>query len=166
MKIFLVGFMGCGKTTMGRKLSKYLDAQLIDLDHEIEKVTGMVISEYFSLHGEAAFRELEKKTLQNYDYAEHCVIATGGGTPCFFDNMQWMNANGHTIYIRMSPKALAGRLEKGRAKRPLLKDLDEQGVINFIENKLEERDPYYLQAFLILDGHHLTPELIVQNLNS
>ena len=151
---------------MGRKLSKYLNAELVDLDHEIEKIAGMPISEYFASHGEPAFRELERKTLQTLDYAAHCVIATGGGTPCFFDNMEWMNANGNTVYIRMSPKALAGRLEKGKAKRPLLRDLDEQGIISFIENKLKERDPYYLQAFLILDGHHLTPELIVQNLNA
>ena len=155
--------MGCGKTTMGRKLSKYLDAQLIDLDHEIEKITGMAISEYFSLHGEAAFRELEKKTLQTYDYAEHCVVATGGGTPCFFDNMEWMNDNGTTVYLQMEPAQLVSRLHN-RQKRPLIRDMDDEQLLAFINMKLAERNPFYYKAKLIVNSFDLDAETLEQKI--
>lgn len=160
MKIFLIGFMGCGKSTLGKKLSAKLNVKLIDLDHQIETLTGGSVGDYFSTHGEDAFRKLESETLQTHPYPENCVIATGGGTPCFFDNMEWMNNNGITIYIEMTPLNLAKRLEKGMAKRPLLKDLTLEGVVGFIENKLAERDAFYQMAKLKLNGVNLTAELI------
>jgi len=160
MKIFLIGFMGCGKSTLGRKLATRLGYTLIDLDHKIEKIANSTIANYFSTHGEDAFRKLESQTLQTLEYPTNCVIATGGGTPCYFDNMDWMNANGLTIYIEMTPLALAKRLEQGIAKRPLLGNLSEQGIVQFIENKLEERNMYYKKAKYILNGINLTPEQI------
>ncbi len=164
MKIFLIGFMGCGKTTMGRKLAKTLDYTIVDLDQEIEKITGMPVSVYFAEHGEKAFRDLESATLKTFDYPDDCVIATGGGTPCFFDNMEWMNKHGTTIYIQMPPLALAKRLEHGKAKRPLLKDLDEAGIVGFITQRLIDRDPFYTEAKLIVNGLHLTSELLKQSI--
>lgn len=158
MKIFLTGFMGCGKTTLAKKLSARLGYELVDLDHEIEKQAGTTVGDYFALHGESAFRELESQTLKTFPYQENSVIATGGGTPCYFDNMDWMNLNGLTIYIEMSPEALAKRLENGKAKRPLLRDLDEQGIVDFITQKLEERNPYYRKASLVVNGISLTAE--------
>ncbi|CAM4142397.1 shikimate kinase [Pedobacter westerhofensis] len=162
MKIFLIGFMGCGKTTLGKKFAVKQGFELLDLDHEIERVTGDTVANYFSANGEEAFRKLESETLKNYRYAENCIIATGGGTPCFFDNMDWMNANGTTVYIEMSAVSLAKRLEKGMAKRPLLRGLTPEGVVDFIENKLTERGPYYHQARITLNGHSLSPEIILQ----
>jgi len=160
MKIFLIGFMGCGKSTLGRKLATRLGYTLIDLDHQIEKIANSTIANYFSANGEDAFRKLESETLKTLDYPKNCVVATGGGTPCYFDNMDWMNANGLTIYIEMTPLALAKRLEQGIAKRPLLSNLSEEGIIHFIENKLEERNVFYKKAKYCLNGISLTPEQI------
>ena len=160
MKIFLIGFMGCGKSTLGKKLAAKLACAFIDLDHEIEVIAGSTVGDYFTAHGEEAFRKLESNTLKNYVYPADCVIATGGGTPCYFDNMDWMNEHGTTIYIKMTPVSLARRLENGRAKRPLLKDLSAEGVVHFIENKLEERETFYNRAALKLSGVNLTAELI------
>src|SRR5690349_8405249 len=107
MKIFLIGFMGCGKSTMGKKLAVKLGYDFIDLDHQIEKNLGTTITAYFAENGEEAFRKLESETLKNFDYPSNSIIATGGGAPCFFDNMDWMNANGLSIYIEMPAAALA-----------------------------------------------------------
>lgn len=158
MKIFLIGFMGCGKSTLGKKLAVKLGYDFVDLDHQIEKNIGTTIGSYFAAHGEAAFRKLESETLKTFSYPANAVIATGGGTPVFFDNMDWMNANGLTLYIEMSPAALAKRLESGKEKRPLLRDLHDDALIEFIEHKLAERDGFYKQAALILDGINLNAD--------
>ncbi|WP_316817742.1 shikimate kinase [Pedobacter nyackensis] len=158
MKIFLIGFMGCGKSTMGKKLAQKLGYIFIDLDHQIEKSLGTTIGEYFATHGEAAFRKLESETLKNFDYPANTVIATGGGAPCFFDNMDWMNENGLSMYIEMSAAALAKRLENGKEKRPLLRDLNEEQMIEFIEKKLTERDIFYKRALLTISGINLTAD--------
>ena len=160
MKIFFIGFMGCGKTTIAKKLAARLAYQLVDLDLEIEKKIGQRVASYFAEHGEPAFREEERTLLKTFPYAENAVIATGGGAPCFFDNMDWMNANGVTIYINMPAPALAKRLEGGKAKRPLIKDLDEAGLISFIEQKLQERAIFYQQAQLQVNGINLTAEAL------
>ncbi len=158
MKIFLIGFMGCGKSTLGKKLAVKLGYDFVDLDHQIEKNIGTVIGTYFAEHGEAAFRKLESETLKTFDYPANAVIATGGGTPVFFDNMDWMNANGLTLYIEMSPAALAKRLENGKEKRPLLRDLHDDALIEFIENRLTERDVFYKRAALIMPGVDLNAD--------
>ncbi|WP_442588956.1 shikimate kinase [Pedobacter sp. AW31-3R] len=160
MKIFLIGFMGCGKSTLGRKLAVKMAYDLIDLDHKVEEKTGSTIASYFAEHGEETFRKLERDTLQSFPYPKNSVIATGGGTPCFFDNMDWMNANGLTVYIDMPAQALAKRLEKGAAKRPLLQGLNEEALVNFIEEKLAERRKYYENARLKISGINLTPDVL------
>ena len=99
MKVFLVGFMGSGKTTIGKKLANYLKCDFIDLDKLIEAKVGMSIVEYFELYGESAFSDLEREVLQKTDFPENVIIATGGGAPCFGDNMSWMNENGLVAYL-------------------------------------------------------------------
>ncbi|MNY14082.1 Shikimate kinase [compost metagenome] len=143
---------------MGKKLAQKLGYTFVDLDHEIEKSLGSTIGEYFASHGEDAFRKLESETLKTFDYSANAVIATGGGAPCFFDNMDWMNENGLSIYIEMSPAALAKRLESGKDKRPLLKDLTEAQMIEFIEKKLNERNVFYQRALLKVNGINLTAD--------
>ena len=160
MKIFLIGFMGSGKTTSGKRLANALNCPFFDLDHQIAAETGMSIPAYFAEHGEPAFRALEKRVLQHFDYPADCVISTGGGTPCYFDNMEWMNANGLTVFIDMPPLPLAKRLEQGKHKRPLLKDLDAAGMVQFITEKLNDRLPYYQKAQVIVNGVNLTTELL------
>ncbi len=154
--IFLVGFMGCGKTTLGRKLSSRLGYQFMDLDHILEAKEGMTIAEYFKKFGEEAFRKLESEVLKQTVYPEHAVISTGGGLPCFFDNMDWMNAHGKTIYIKLSPKTLAERLENEKGERPLLREKRGEALIAFIADKLIERDVFYNKAAIVADGLSLT----------
>ena len=154
MKVFLIGFMGCGKSTKAKQLANKLGCPVIDLDAEIVASEGNTIAEYFAENGEAAFRELESKTLQTFAYPETCIIATGGGLPCFFDNMDWMNANGKTVYLQMSPPQLVSRLHN-REKRPLLKGMDDEQLLSFIETKLTERNQFYTKAQIIVDAFDL-----------
>ena len=156
--IFLIGFMGCGKTTLARKLASRLGYMFIDIDHVIEAQEGITIAGYFAKYGEDAFRKLESEVLQQTKYPEHAVISTGGGLPCFFYNMQWMNARGKTIYIRLSPKTLAARLEHEKEKRPLLLEKHGDELVAFIADKLLERDKFYMQATIVADGLSLTAE--------
>jgi shikimate kinase len=156
--IFLIGFMGCGKTTLGRKLASRLGYEFMDLDHVLEAQVGMSIAEYFSSFGEDAFRKLESDVLKQTDYPEHTVISTGGGLPCFFDNMQWINDHGRSLYIQLSPKTLADRLEHEKITRPLLRDKHGDELIAFIGEKLAEREVFYKQATVVANGLSLTAE--------
>jgi shikimate kinase len=160
--IFFIGFMGCGKTTLGRKLALRLGYEFIDLDHILEAEVGMTIAEYFSVFGEDAFRTLESEVLKRTSYPDRAVISTGGGLPCFFDNMQWMNTHGKTIYIKLSSKTLADRLENEKGKRPVLNGAKGKDLVDFIEEKLTERDKFYNQATVVADGLGLTAEKVEQ----
>src|ERR1700743_1134093 len=160
--IFLIGFMGSGKTTLGRKLASRMGYEFIDLDHKLEQQVELSIAEYFSFFGEDAFRKLESEVLKKTLYPENVVISTGGGLPCYFDNMDWMKANGKVVYINLSPKTLADRLENGKEERPLLQDKHGDDLVLFIEQKLAEREKYYSQANIIADGLSLTAERLEQ----
>ncbi|HVV54932.1 MAG TPA: shikimate kinase [Mucilaginibacter sp.] len=168
MKIFLIGFMGSGKTTLGRKLAARMNYEFIDLDHMLEKQVELSIAEYFQFFGEDSFRKKESEILKKTVYPENAVISTGGGLPCYFDNMGWMKANGKVVYLQLPPKTLADRLETGKEERPLLQDKHGDDLIAFIETKLAEREPFYTQANIIADGLSLTAEkleeiLLVEN---
>ena len=144
--IFLIGFMGSGKTTVGKKLSAKLGLQLVDLDAAIEQREGAYIRDIIADRGEPHFRAVEAETLRQLDFSSK-VISTGGGTPCFFDSMAWMKANGVVVYIEMDEAALFSRLKTTNlANRPLLMGLDDDGLKAFIHTKLAERLPIYTQA--------------------
>ena len=160
--IFLIGFMGSGKTTLGRKLAAKMGYEFIDLDHKLEQQVELSIAEYFSLFGEDAFRKLESEVLKNTIYPENAIVSTGGGLPCFFDNMDWMNAHGKTVYIKLAPKTLADRLENGKEERPLLQEKHGDELVAFIEQKLAEREDFYSQANIVADGLSLTAEKLEQ----
>ena len=157
MKVFLIGFMGCGKSTKAKQLASRLNCPVIDLDAVIVAEQGKSITDYFAENGEADFRTLESETLKNYDYPETCVVATGGGLPCFFDNMEWMNANGKTVYLQMTPPQLVSRLHN-REKRPLLKGMDDEQLLAFVEMKLSERNAFYTQAQIVVNAFDLDVE--------
>ncbi len=144
--------MGCGKTTWSKKLATRLGYEFIDLDTVLEEQVGKSIPEYFSEHGEADFRRLESEVLKQYPYPEKAVISTGGGLPCFFDHMDWMNGHGKTLYIKLSPKTLADRLENARVVRPVLQGKKGDELVAFIKGKLAEREGFYNQATHVLDG--------------
>lgn len=151
-KVFLVGFMGCGKSTLGKKLARKLNKEFIDLDDFIEEQEKLTINEIFEQVGEAGFRALENKWLkfvsQKYDNA---VISCGGGTPCFNGNMNFMLEKGKVVYIQLPPKVLCDRLTNERQKRPLIAKLSDNELLEFIKTKLSERSPYYLQSSILFD---------------
>lgn len=165
MKVFLIGFMGSGKTTIGKKLANYLKYEFIDLDKLIESKAGMSIVSYFELHGEGAFRELEQDILQKTEFPENVIIATGGGAPCFGDNMEWMNKSGLVAYLSLSPKALASRLEHSKTDRPLIRHLKGDELIDFISTKLQDREVFYNKAKYVVSASDLTAERLSFYLN-
>ncbi len=146
--IFLIGFMGSGKSLYGRGLAKAMDMELVDLDAWIVEETGKTINQIFEQEGEASFRELEKKYLRLITTSEAKIISVGGGTPCFFDNMDWMNEQGTTVYLKCAATLLFGRLKKS-SKRPLLLDKTPEELFAFIEEKLLERESFYAKAKVI-----------------
>lgn len=165
-KIFLVGFMGCGKSKLGKAVANKLGLPFLDLDDLIEVKNQMSIPELFAAFGEDGFREREKQTLQEGAIANDAIIATGGGAPCFFDNMDWMNKNGVTVFIDTPVKVLADRLINARVERPLVKGKSYEELVVFIETKLEERRPFYSQAQVILKGVDLSADDLVGAIKS
>ena len=163
MRIFLIGFMGCGKTTLGKKLAKHLNYNFIDLDSYIEKTTNKTITEIFENKGEKKFRIVEKESLMEVCKKDNLVIATGGGTPCFFDNMQKILDSGKAIYLKMEIEDLLERLETEKSQRPLIENNSAKELENFIRNKLSEREYFYKKSNYILQGKSIC-EKEIQNL--
>lgn len=150
--IFLIGFMGSGKTHWGKVLAEKLGVPFLDLDLFIEENEGKSIAEIFAESGENGFRVLERENLLRLAALPPTVVATGGGTPCFFNNMGWMKKHGSTIYLKTPPEILFERLKNEREQRPLLKNLSEAELKDFIQNRLKEREPFYRQADFVLEN--------------
>ncbi len=146
MRIYLIGYMGSGKSHLGRKFSKYLGVQFVDMDHYIEERNYKTIPRIFAEEGEAEFRKKERKALEELSEFTDIVIATGGGAPCFFDNIDLMNNSGKTIYLNIDPKILAFRLMKSKTERPLIKGKSKDELIAFIDESLKKRNEFYSQA--------------------
>ncbi len=147
--------MGAGKTTLGAPLAKFLGMTFIDLDVYIENRYHKTINEMFAVYGEHGFRLIEQKMLQEVSTFENIVISTGGGAPCFFDNMDVMNKAGLTVYLEVSNAKLHKRLIAGKWKRPKLKDKSDAEILDFIKSGLAERLPFYSQAKLKLSAEEL-----------
>lgn len=144
--IFLIGFMGSGKSTLGRLVSQATGIDFIDLDNYIESRFSKSISDIFAERGEAGFRDIERRMLHEVADMENVLVACGGGTPCFFDNMDVMNEKGTTVWLSASDVVLHSRLMRGRHKRPLIASLDAEGLTRFIAEALEKRNPFYSKA--------------------
>lgn len=151
MLIFLIGYMGSGKSTLGRALAEALGYDFLDMDDMVCRSTGMTVAECFDTHGEEVFRLAEHEVLKVLTGKRNTVVATGGGTPCFFDNMERMNGAGVTVYLKLSPEVLSTRLEGTADLRPLLKHAAGGELKEFIRKHLEEREEYYLKASLVFD---------------
>jgi len=151
-RIFLIGFMGCGKSTVGRNLARALNWKFIDLDTFIQEKEQRSISEIFSRDGEEAFRLLEKKAVQEVASIEQVVVATGGGAPCYHNNLELMKQTGLTIYLKLTPKELTNRLLPARKTRPLIANKTDEELFSFIEEKLAEREPFYCKASIVADA--------------
>ena len=168
-KVYIIGFMGSGKTTAGKKLASLLGWSFIDLDIRIEEYTGLKISEIFSQQGETFFRNVEAEILRNLDSQTNTVISTGGGTPCHGDNMVYMLETGLTVYLKLAPGQLKNRLSESTTERPLIKDLKDEKLLSFIEEKLAYREKWYNLAKIIVEGFNpdinLLCSIVKANLN-
>jgi shikimate kinase len=147
MTIFLIGFMGCGKTYVGQALADKLGFNFIDLDSAIEASAGKKIIDIFNDEGEAVFRTMETDTLHKI-YRENTVISTGGGTPCFADNMSWMKSRGLTIFLNPSIEIISERLKTEKSQRPLIAAVPDDELKNHIYKLYLQRLPYYEAADL------------------
>ena len=138
MRIFLTGFMGSGKSYAGKRLAERLDFSFIDLDEYLEEKENCSISSIFQEKGEAHFRNLERQYLHEMIQYEQIIISTGGGTPCFFDNMNWINNNGVSIFLQTSVEVIVQRLQKEKDHRPLIAGLSKEELSQFVSQKLED----------------------------
>ena len=155
MLVFLIGFMGAGKTTLGNALAQQLGWRFIDLDHEVMQFSGHSVSELFALKGESGFRQVEQRVLQNVIHpfqdlasgVKNGIIACGGGTPCYAQNLALIKASGFVIYLEASPEILSERLLRTPTTiRPILPPQEPQQQLLFIRNLLDKRRPFYEAA--------------------
>jgi shikimate kinase len=150
-RIYLIGMMGVGKSTQGKQLAKQLHYSFLDLDKAIEQAEGKSVASIFEQNGETYFREAEQKVLHTTASRDHIVIATGGGTPCFYDNMAWMNNAGLTIYLKANAAFVMSRVGRFPDKRPLLAGKSQEELEIFISTLIETRTPYYSVAMRQVD---------------
>lgn len=149
MLLYLLGYMYSGKTTVGRQLAQCLGYRFVDLDQLFEERYHTSIPLFFNRYGEEAFRKLEQAVLHSTQEMDDAVISTGGGTPCYFDNMQWINAHGVSIYLDVSTEVIIERARRSRKQRPVLANKSTEELRTFIQTQLSQRLPYYSQATLV-----------------
>ncbi len=150
--IFLIGYMGAGKSSVGKKIAQSLHYRFVDLDELIKKKSKKSIPEIFELEGEEVFRIAEQQALHSLKDESKIVVATGGGCPVFANNMQWMNDHGKTIYLNCSVGILFHRIAPQKKQRPLISHLDDVDIMDFIISTLNERREHYEKANFIVDG--------------
>lgn len=152
MKIYLIGYMGSGKSTLGKGLATALGISWIDLDTEIETRYKISITDFFSKYGESAFRDVEHKVLKDIALIPDIVVSTGGGVPCFHNNMEFMNQTGLTIYLDASPELILSRIGPYAWKRPLFQQMDGTDILEKITEHLRSRIIFYQQAQITVDA--------------
>ena len=155
IRIFLTGYMGAGKTTLGKAFARKLNLPFVDLDWYMEERFHKTVGELFVERGEAGFRELEKNMLHEVGAFEDVVISTGGGAPCFFDNMDFMNRKGKTVFLNVHPDVLFRRLRVAKQQRPILQGKQDDELKEFIIRALEKRTPFYSQAQYVFNADEL-----------
>ncbi len=160
MKIFLIGFMGAGKSSLGKKLAARLGLSFLDTDSFLESKQGRTITEIFEQEGEGYFRKLEAEYLRELADIERVVVATGGGLPCYQQNMDWMNEQGVTIYLEVPEDVLVNRVLTDNNKRPLLQGKSADQLSEYVKGTLAKRNKYYYQAQFVCHAAHPMDELV------
>jgi shikimate kinase len=160
-RIFLIGFMGSGKSTLGSRLARKIGYEYVDMDHLIEETAGMTVPGIFSEHGEEVFRKWEHDILLELCQRERVVVSTGGGAPCHGDMISVMNEHGATVYLKLSPSALKDRLLQSKTERPLIKGKTESELQEFITELLNKRKVFYEQSTITIEGIDLDVEKII-----
>ena len=162
MLIFLVGYMGCGKSTLGREMARKMGYEFVDTDNLIEEQQGKKISAIFAEQGEEYFRELEHEAVRSLAGMENAIVSTGGGLPCFNGNMDLMNEIGFTVFLKLDADTLMRRLSKTGNRRPLVADKTPEELRAFIEASLEHRERFYSQAKMTVTGNYIQVNDILQ----
>ena len=162
IRIFLIGYMGAGKTTLGKAFARAMGLTFVDLDWYIEERFHKTVSQIFAERGEEGFRELEKRMLHEASDFEDVVISVGGGTPCFFDNMDYMNQVGETVFLDVDNQVLFRRLKVAKQQRPLLANKTDEELMAFIQEALEKRLPHYTKAKHVFNGELLENRYQIQ----
>lgn len=160
MRIYLIGYMGSGKSSMGKKLALRMGYTFVDMDNLIEAQQKQSVSDIFAEQGEAAFRQLERFVLHQTFLQDNIVVSTGGGAPAYFDNLPLMQKNGLTIYLKAEPGVLISRVQANLSSRPLLAGMDAEGLMSFVQKQLSQRAPFYEQAQLHVEAKDLTPAVL------
>ena len=169
MLMYLIGFMGSGKTTTGKKLARKLAYDFIDIDALIESETKISISNFFEEFGEEKFRLIEQQEIKKTFKLKNTVISTGGGAPCFFTNMDEINKNGISIYLKADIPLIVSRLKNGKDQRPLVKNKDKEELKKYISELLSKRELFYNSAKLVVDAKSLNIEkleTLIQSFNN
>lgn len=161
MTIYLIGFMGSGKSTFGKRMASRAGWKFEDLDSLIENIEGRSVRNIFLESGENYFREIEASTLRGISKDDNIVVACGGGTPCYKDNMKFMNQSGVTIYLKHNVQTLAHRLKNAKKVRPLLERMNPEEMEQYISAKLAERERWYNKSQLIIDGLKADPGKLI-----
>ena len=151
VRVILIGYMGAGKTTVGKALAANLGLTFYDLDWYITMRYHRSVPEIFAERGEEGFRDLERRMLHEVAEFENVVVSCGGGTPCFFDNMEYMNSLADTVYLKADPEVLAQHLKMGKGKRPLIEGKSPEELETYIQESLQAREPFYSQAKYTID---------------
>ena len=161
-RIFLIGYMGAGKTTLGKAFARTMGLAFVDLDWYIEERYHKTVRQIFEERGEDGFRELEKRMLHEAGEFENVVISVGGGTPCFFDNMEYMNSVGETVFLDVDVKVLFRRLKVAKQQRPLLANKTDEELMAFIVEALQKRLPFYSREKYVFNGERLEDRRQIQ----
>lgn len=166
MRIYLVGYMFSGKTTVGRKLAKRLGYAFKDTDQEMEERYRLSIPDFFNKYDELLFREFEHNILIELSRLDNVVISTGGGTPCYHDNMNLIKETGISVYLKMDVKSIHDRYQNSKKARPLLNKIPENEILSFFQNHLEKREPFYQKADITVKGENADIDLIYRSIRS
>ncbi len=150
-RIILIGYMGSGKTTVGKALSKETGMMFYDLDWYIESRMHKTVAQIFAERGEEGFRKIEYNMLHEVAEFEDVIISCGGGTPCFFDNIDYLNSQGDVCYLKATPEVLYKHLLMGKVERPLIKGKSPEELIKFITEQVGKREEFYTKARYTLD---------------
>ena len=159
--VYIIGFMGSGKSTVGKKIAGNLKWHFVDLDSKIESFLGMSIADVFQQKGEDYFRAVESQVLRELKPEKETIISTGGGTPCSGSNMEYMLETGLTIYLKLTPEQLAARLSSSGGRRPLINNIKPDALPDFIAMKLTEREKWYNRSDLVMDGCVIDYQMII-----
>ena len=162
MVFFLVGFMGCGKSTVGRKVARFAHLQFVDTDAQVEQAEGSTVADVITYQGEEYFRAVERKVLEQTAAKDDIIVSTGGGLPTWSDNMEVISQLGVSVYLRRSPKNIISRLSPyGRQKRPKFRGLNDEQLLAFMTSHMAEREPVYSKADIIIDCDTMADDEVI-----